>query len=160
AVTLFRRYLEQEPNGPRRADAQLALLELSSQLGSSAVKEVPAKPQARPTRLMIVSPAPGARISLDGGPAAASPLIREVSPGSHRAKVQATGFYDVERDVTAVSGELILSELSLRERPTTLYVWAPRDAEIYVDGVYVTEGGPRVGIPLATGPHQLTVAAR
>jgi hypothetical protein len=159
AISLFRRYLEQEPNGTRRNDALLALAELQPQLGSAAPSEpVAPKPQARPTRLMIVSDTPGASIALDGGPAGASPLIREVTPGKHHAHVTAAGYLDSEREVTAVSGELILSEVRLQERPTSLYVWAPEGSDIYVDGVYVTRGGPLATIALSTGAHQLSVA--
>jgi hypothetical protein len=157
-VALFRRYLEQEPNGPRRADAHLALAELSPHLSGAPLHETPTKAQVRPTRLMIASDAPSARISLDGGPAAASPLIREVQPGKHRAHVTAAGYYDADREVTAVAGELLLTEVRLNERPTSLYVWAPSGADIYVDGVYMAQGGPLATLPLPSGRHQLTVA--
>lgn len=160
AISLYRRYLEQEPNGARRGDAQLALVELHAEqaTGVAPTSPTPAKPQARPTRLMIVSDAPGARISLDGGPASVSPLIREVTPGHHRVRVTANGYYDIDRDVTAVSGELLLNEVRLSERPTSLYVYAPAGADIYVDGVHVAEGGPLATVPLPSGAHQLVVA--
>jgi hypothetical protein len=109
---------------------------------------------------MIVSEAPGARMALDGGALSGSPLIREVQPGRHRAHVEARGYDNVDRDVTAVAGELILSEVTLNERPTPLYVWAPAGAEIYVDGVYVAEGGARATVSLANGPHQLIVTQK
>jgi hypothetical protein len=158
AVTLFRRYLEQAPNGPRRADARLALMELEPELGHAAAHEAPAKAQARPTRLMIVSDTPGARITLDGGTPSGSPLIREVAPGRHRAHVAAKGYEDVERDVTAVAGELLLTEVPLTERSTSLYVWAPAGADIYLDGVYMAQGGPLATLAVRTGRHQLVVA--
>ncbi len=158
AVALFRRYLEQEPNGPRRGDARLALLELEPLLGGAVAREAPAKLQARPTRLMIVSDTPGARIALDGGAPSNSPLIREVQPGAHRARVAAVGYDDVEREVTAVAGELLLTEVRLVERATSLYVWAPAGADIYVDGVYMAQGGPLATLALRTGRHQLVVA--
>ncbi|HXK17399.1 MAG TPA: PEGA domain-containing protein [Polyangiaceae bacterium] len=158
ALELFRRYLAQEPNGARRGDAQLAIVELTPQLHGAPVSDASSKAPTRPTRVMIVSETPGAQIALDGGPAASSPLIREVSPGKHHARVAARGYYDLERDVTAVSGELILSEARLTERPTPLYVWAPEGADIYVDGLYAAEGGPLATIPLAVGAHQLMVA--
>jgi len=158
AVTLFQRYLEQEPNGARRADARLALTELEPQLGAKGAATEPAKPQPRPTRVMIVSDAPNARISLDGAPALPSPLIREVPPGRHRAHVTANGYVDADREVTAVSGELIMSEVRLGEKPTLLYVWAPAGAGIYVDGVYLGDGGPLFKAALASGSHQLVVA--
>jgi PEGA domain len=158
AVALFRRYLEQAADGPRRADARLALKELEPELGNAVVREAPAKVQARPTRLMIVSDTPGARITLDDGAPSGSPLIREVQPGRHHAHVAAKGYDDVERDVTAVAGELLLTELRLDERSTSLYVWAPVGADIYVDGVYMAQGGPLATLSLRTGRHQLVVA--
>lgn len=158
AVTLFQRYLEQEPNGARRSDAQLALTELEPQLGTKSAPSEPVKPQPRPTRLMIVSDTPDARISLDGAPALPSPLIREVPPGRHRAHVTASGYLAAEREVTAVSGELLMTEVRLAEKPTLLYVWAPAGAEIHIDGAYVGEGGPLFKAALASGSHQLVVA--
>lgn len=162
AVALFRRYIEQEPKGPRRADAELAIKELQLQLQSAAPTPVApaAKPLARPTRLMIVSDTPGASISLDGGPAGPSPLIREVAPGAHRARVSARGHYEVVRDVTAVLGELLLTEVRLAELPTSLYVWAPLGADVYVDGVWVGLGGGTLTVPLSAGTHQLSVAQK
>lgn len=159
AVALFRRYLEEETRGARREDARLAINQLEPLLGAKpAPGEPAAKAQARPTRLMIVSDAPGARIVLDDGAAAASPLIREVAPGKHHARVQAPGYLDAERDVTALAGELLLTEIRLSERPGSLRVWAPAAADVYVDGVYVGQGGGLVDVPLAAGAHQLTVA--
>jgi hypothetical protein len=159
ALELFRRYLAEETRGARREDARLAIAQLEPLLDAKPGKPEPAaKAQARPTRLMIVSDAPGARITLDDGAAAASPLIREVTPGKHRARVQASGYVDAERDVTALSGELLLTEVRLTERPGTLFVSAPPGAEVYVDGVFVGQGGQTVTVSLAPGPHQVHVA--
>lgn len=161
ALALFRRYLQQETRGARREDARLAVSQLEPLLGAKpGPAESSPKAQARPTRVMIVSDAPGARITLDGGSAASSPLIREVTPGKHRARVQARGFVDTARDVTALAGELILTEVRLNERPGVLNVWAPADADVFVDGVYVGQGGELVTVPLAAGNHQLTVAQK
>jgi hypothetical protein len=160
ALALFQRYLEQEAQGARREDARLAINQLEQLLGEKPHKapEPAAKPQARPTRLMIVSDTPGARITLDKSAAAPSPLIREVTPGKHHARVQAEGYVDAERDVTALQGELLLTEVRLTEKPGTLYVWAPASSEVYVDGVFVGQGGELVTVPLASGRHQLSVA--
>ena len=159
ALELFRRYLSEDTRGARREDARLAITQLEPLLDAKPRKpELTAKAQARPTRLMIVSDAPGARITLDDGAAAASPLIREVTPGKHHARVQASGYVDAERDVTALSGELLLTEVRLAERPGTLFVSAPAGAEVYVDGVFVGQGGQMVTVSLAPGPHQMHVA--
>ncbi len=160
ALALFRRYLSQEPRGGRREDAVLAVAQLESLLGHGARSGgvTAAGSEARATRLMIVCDVPGARISLDGGPFSASPLIREVTPGKHRVLVRATGYVQAEREVTAVAGELLLSELSLREQPSSLYVWAPAGADVYVDGLHVARGGERLHLPVAPGTHTLWVA--
>ncbi|HYP87115.1 MAG TPA: PEGA domain-containing protein [Polyangiaceae bacterium] len=160
ALALYRRYLEQDPGGARRSDALAAIVELEPQLRGGSPVEAAPKAQARPTRVMIVSDTPGARIALDGSALSGSPLIREVTPGKHHAHVEAAGYYDIERDVTALAGELILSEVRLSERLTSLYVWAPAGASIYVDGVYVAEGGELATVPLQTGAHQLMVAQK
>jgi tetratricopeptide (TPR) repeat protein len=157
ALALFRRYLQEEPRGARREDARLAIAQLEPLLGATHSADSSAKQPQRPTRLMIVTEAPGAVISLDDQPAAASPLIREVAPGKHRARVRAAGYVDVEREVTAVAGELLLTEVRLAERPSVLYVWAPLGSDVYVDGVYIAAGGERISVPLAAGYHQLSV---
>jgi tetratricopeptide (TPR) repeat protein len=159
ALALFRRYLAEETRGARREDAKLAINQLEPLLGAKPSAPDPTgKALTRPTRLMIVSDAPGARITLDDGAVAPSPLIREVTPGKHHARVQASGFLDAERDVTALSGELLLTEVRLTERPGTLFVSAPDGAEVYVDGVFVGQGGGMVTASLAPGHHQLSVA--
>jgi hypothetical protein len=165
ALTLFRRYVEQEPQGARLEDANLAIAQLEPLLAArapalAAAAPAPAPaPGPRPTRIMIVSDAPGAQISLDGSELAPSPLIREVTPGSHHASVRAPGFFSSERSVTAVSGELILSEVRLSEKTASLYVWAPNGADVYVDGVFVGQGGQhRLVLELPSGRHQLAVA--
>jgi hypothetical protein len=160
ALELFHRYLQQEPNGPRREDARLAIAQLEPLLGSKPALEVAPKQQQRPTRVMIVSEVPGASISLDGEAPASSPLIREVQPGKHRARVTASGYVDVEREVTAVQGELLLTEVRLPERPSLLYVWAPPGADVYVDGVWIGQGGERISLPVSSGMHQLSVTKK
>lgn len=161
AVALFRRYLEQEPLGSRREDASVALSQLEPLLRSTPVPAQPAvSPQARPTRLMIVSDVPAARISLDNEPPAPSPVIREVVPGEHRAHVQAPGYYDDTRVVTAIAGELLLTDVRLNERPAVLYVAAPVGADIYVDGIFLGQGGKRRSVRLRAGHHQLSVGLK
>lgn len=161
AVALFRRYLEQEPVGSRREDASVALSQLEPLLRTTPEQVQPAAPpHARPTRLMIVSDAPAARISLDNEIPAPSPVIREVTPGEHRAYVQAPGYYDDTRVVTAIGGELLLTDVRLNERPAMLYVAAPVGADIYVDGIFLGQGGKRRSVSLRAGHHQLSVGMK
>ena len=163
AITLYRRYAAEMPSGGRRAEAldTLSQLEpLAAVLASKAADlSPPTQPAvARPTRLMITSNAPGARVTLDDGAPVGSPLIREVAPGRHRVTVNAAGFVAGNREVTAVAGELIPVELSLRERTSSLSVAFPSGAEVYVDGVFVSHGGDKLDLELPSGTHRLTVA--
>ncbi|MFL5306724.1 MAG: hypothetical protein ACJ8F1_16020 [Polyangia bacterium] len=174
AIELYRRYVDQVPAGGRRADALDALSELeplalavrgtnppghgAAAGGTEAVQGAPVA--QRPTRLMITADVPGVALSLDGGPPAPSPLIREVDPGAHSVQASADGFASVSRQVTAVAGELIPASLSLPEKPSTLTVAAPDKAEVYVDGTLASRTGGRVTLQLASGPHRVTVAQK
>lgn len=160
AMELFRRYIEQVPGGRRRADALDALSQLEPLIVTQQKQSVSPAPrtEARRTRLMITSEAPNALLSLDGAKSVASPLIREVRPGKHRVVVEASGFYTIERELTALEGELILSEVPLRERPSTVAMWLDAGAELYVDGGFVSHDGDRVTLHLPSGAHRFAVA--
>lgn len=167
AIRLFRSYVEEVPSGGRRADALDALSQLEplaavgqerkngEERGPAVRAEAP-----RSTRLVITSDTPRARLSLDGSLPLPSPLIREVEPGKHQVLVEAAGFYSVQRELTAASGELTAASIPLREKPSNLVLWTADDAEIYLDGVFVTEGGEGVSIKLASGFHDLAVARK
>jgi len=161
AIALFRRYIELAPGGSRRPDALEALSQLeplaAAQPKTSASSE---REAVRSTRVLITSDAPGVRLTLDGALPAASPLIREVEPGKHRVQVEAPGFYPSQRDVTAIAGELILTQVPLRERPSTLSIWTAEDAEIYIDGAFLSPGGDGVTVQLASGRHRLAVGQK
>jgi hypothetical protein len=161
AIMLFRRYVEQVPSAGRRADALDALSQLeplAATLPSSAKTTATDSDAVRRTRLMVTSEAPGASISIDGGPPAPSPLIREVPPGKHRVEVTAEGFYPDERELTAMAGDLIPEVVALRERPATLTIVAPGSAEIYIDGAFASHGGQQVALELPSGAHRLAIA--
>lgn len=158
AVSLFRRYLDEAPSGNRRADAFAALDQLEPRLPPKPKEDKPAA--ARPTRLMVIAEVPGARISLDDGPASPSPLIREVSPGKHHVRAVAPGYASAERDATAVPGELILTELRLVEQPVALHVYTPSKVDLYVDGSLVGESSGKVALALPAGEHDVAVAEK
>lgn len=161
AIALFRLYLQQVPSGGRRFDALDAISQLEPLLSTLSAAD-PARQSAsetKPTRLMITSDAPEARITLDDQPPAPSPLIREVTPGAHHIAVEAHGFHAIRRQVTAIAGELILNEVSLEPRPSQLEVEVPEEADVYVDGQYMSQG-TRVSLTLPAGHHQLAVASQ
>jgi hypothetical protein len=160
AIALFRRYVEDVQSGGRRADALDALSQLEPLAALAGAGAAPAGQPggARPTRLLITAEAPGAQLSLDGSPPASSPLIREVAAGPHRITASAPGFFPLEREVTALAGELVPTSLALREQPSKVEVSAPADAEIYLDGAFASRGGDRVALTSSSGSHQLVVA--
>jgi PEGA domain len=159
SVALFRRYLEQVPSGGRRADAIEALAQLEPLALSQQTAAPLPEPEARTpsTRLLVIAEAAGARVWVDDIELVGT-TIREVTPGKHRVRVRAPGYHDAEREVVAVSGELIPVSMVLAELPGTLEVTAPEAAEIYVDGAFAGLGG--VGVPLAvsSGHHRVSVA--
>lgn len=158
AVSLFRRYLEEAPSGNRRADALAALAGLEPRLPPKPKEEKPAA--ARPTRLMIIADAPGARIALDDGPESSSPLIREVAPGVHHVRAVAPGYASAERDAIAVAGELILTELRLVEQPVALHVFTPSSSDVYVDGAFVGESSGKLALALPAGEYDVAVGKK
>jgi hypothetical protein len=160
AIRLFRRYVEQVPTGGRRADALDALAQLEPLALSSPAESRSATggDAVRRTRLMVMSEAPGAAISIDGDSPLPSPRIREVEPGKHHVEVSADGFYSDERELTAVAGDLIPEVVTLRERPATVSITAPSGAEIYVDGAYARRGGDNIVLELPSGRHRLAFA--
>jgi hypothetical protein len=165
AILLFRRYVEQAQSGGRRADAldalsQLEPLSLPHETRASVRAASAPVEAARSTRLVVTSDTPRARLSLDGSPPLPSPLIREVEPGKHHISVQAPGFYSVRRELTAVSGALSSAAIPLREKPSTLALWTADDADIYLDGAFVTQGGQGVVLHVASGFHDLAVAQK
>jgi tetratricopeptide (TPR) repeat protein len=163
AIALFRKYLEEVASGGRRSDAVDAIAQLEPLAAKSITPEAASAPPAaavRPTRLIVTSDADGALVSVDGGPSTASPWIGEVEPGQHRVKVAAQGFYETEREVMAVAGELIPAAVPLRERPSTVAVWAAPDAGLYLDGRFVRQGGEGVVLTVASGAHRVDVAEK
>ena len=162
AIALFRHYIDVAPGGSRRADALDALSQLeplaAAQPKPSSALAPHVEAATRRTRVLITSDAPSARLSLDGAAAVASPLIREVEPGKHFVTVGAPGFSATQRELTAIAGELVLTQVALRERPSILSIWTSPDAEIYVDGSYTSPGGDGVTLQLQSGKHRIAVA--
>jgi hypothetical protein len=163
AILLFREYVNNVPQGGRRADALDALSQLEPLSLARERESSPAPVEAdavRRTRVMILSETPGARLSLDGGPAAGSPLIREVSPGQHRVTAEAKGFFSSEHQVTALDGELVVLPVRLLEQPSRLSLSTRESAEVYIDGTFASQGGARLSLELPSGTHRVVVAEK
>ena len=158
AVDLYRAYLEQAPDGNRRADASQALQELgpaAQKLGGDA-----SGPRAQePARISIHSSGtPGARVSLDGAKTVEAPLIGPVPAGKHRVVISAEGFFDETREVTAVDGTIIAADVALREKPALVTLQRADDgARVEIDGRFVSTTPLHAPLEIAPGSHLLTV---
>lgn len=166
AIDLYRQYLEQEPQAARKGDAVQALSELEPLVARApkpaspdASTPAPQTVAAAPTRLMITSSTPDARIALDGDVDVVSPLIREVEPGEHSIRVSAPGFIASERRIIAVKGDLVSVDLTLAEQPAKLVVIARDGAQLSIDGRVQGECPFPKPIELTAGSHLITLAA-
>jgi hypothetical protein len=162
AIEMFRKYLEQDPQASRRVDAVQALSELEPLLVQTVPARAPetaapAPPAPAPTRLMVYSAAPGARISLDAQDGSLSPLVREVAAGKHRVRVSAPGFVSSERRLLAIQGALVSVDVVLQELPARLTVIAPAGAELRIDGRVQGECPFPRPIEVAPGKHLITL---
>ncbi len=160
AIELFRRYLDQDPQGSRRGDAVEAISQLEPimLLQADATEQKRTPEEARATRILVSTNTP-ARIAVDGGPSVPSPLIAEVTPGEHVISLEADGYHSVERSVIAVEGALVPVELALVEQPSTLLVQSDQDADFYLDGTLVGRNQNRLSLNRKAGRHRLIVSA-
>jgi len=172
AIEMYRRYIDEESQPARKVDAVQALSELEPLLtglpGSGSVPPLlaPAAPttvaplvQVAPrTRVMISTPAAGARIAFDHQTPSVSPLVREVDPGEHLIQVAAPGYKTTERKVVAVSGELVTVDLPLEELPALLEVAAPADSQLSIDGRVQGRCPFPKPIELSSGVHLITIS--
>ncbi|UQA56039.1 PEGA domain-containing protein [Polyangium aurulentum] len=163
AIRNYRLYLDQVPQGGRRADAASALSELeviSQRLGvndTAAASPSPSSSEAvGKTRVTVTSPTPGARVSLDGRPAVEVPLLEEVTPGKHKVRISADGHVTVERDILAIENDLVALDQDLREQSGRLEIKAPNGAQLAIDGRFVgTLPVPLVDV--APGKHFIAI---
>ncbi|WP_437759782.1 PEGA domain-containing protein [Sorangium sp. So ce1389] len=177
AVALYRDYLRADPKAARReeaVDALEALVPLEARLAGEgpageavAMGAAPAgargaaaaaSPPAGGTRLLLSSRAEGARVSVDGQPFVPAPLVAPVAPGPHRVRVQATGHYEEELTVVAVSGELMPAHVVLRPKPAQLHVTGTGGARVAVDGQERATVPTAAPIAVEPGAHVVEVS--
>jgi tetratricopeptide (TPR) repeat protein len=161
AIELFRRYLDDVPDGGRRADAvdQLQALESVRSRLEDDGHVAPARASAPSTELVIYAKASRAEVSIDDGAFVAVPAIFEATPGPHRIVVQAPGFVPEAATATAIDGRLMPFEVSLKEQPAVLHLRTRRGAAIAVDGRDIGRAPLREPIALASGRHAVSITA-
>ena len=162
AIQHYKAYLDQVPSGGRRSEATEAKADLEARLARldpAQAAGVTAQPEKRKARVTVYSATAGAQASVDGGPAQELPFFGDLSPGKHRVRVFAEGYFDAEREV---SGDKLVDQpvdLPLKERPSLVTVVLGATADIYVDGRIVATAPVSRPIEIAPGPHVISVAA-
>ena len=163
AIAHYQVYLEQTPNGGRRADAAGSLAELGPmkarlELDQRNPLRQPEPAYEPPTQLMVISPVAGAVATLNGGPTGPVPLVVEVSPGRHVATVTADGYEPAEQSTVAVKGRLVVIEVELAERPARVSLRGDAGARVWVDGRLSAQLPLQAPLTLTPGRHHLTVS--
>ena len=157
AIQNYRLYIAQVPQGGRRLDATQALGELE-QLEAHATPDATATRAAakEPARVMVLAQAEGAQILFDGKTKTEPLTALEVTPGKHRIKVSAVGYYDEERDVNAVDNALVPLEVQLREKPARLTLDGMLNADVTIDSRLVGTT-PLAPLDLSSGKHLVVI---
>ena len=154
ALKNFRAYLKEVPEGGRRVDAAQARGE--RELLETRIEGAQGRGGKEPARLMVLTRAPGAMVSFDGGPPKPVPHAAEVAPGPHRVHVTAEGFYPETRDALAVDNAIVPFDVPLREKPATLTLVGPHGADVFLDGQRIgAVGSAPLSVP--AGRHVVTV---
>jgi PEGA domain len=156
AIRRFEQYLEVDPEGRRRLEAERYVAELRRHSELEGLGE----PPRVFTRLSIASPIVGATASIDGAVPLPLPVTPDVEPGTHTIVVSAPGFHPQSRTLDVPEGSTVTVALELEPIPARLQVQAPAGAELYVDGQRVARLPLREAITVAPGLHQLGVARR
>jgi hypothetical protein len=164
ALAHFRKYLNDVPEGGRRADAVEALGELEAIAArlSTAPEDIAGEAlgatKAR-AKVMITVLTKDATVVLDGKEhkEGEGTVIEEVEPGPHTLLVTAKGHVEDRREIRAVVGTLVLVEVTLREQPSFLRLSAPVGARVLLDGQPVGEAPLRRDLEVSSGSHLLTV---
>jgi hypothetical protein len=161
AIQHYKAYLDQVPSGGRRSEATEAKADLESRLArlDPAQTTATAQPEKRKARVTVYSATVGAQASIDGGPGQELPYFGDLSPGKHRVRVFADGYFDDEREV---SGDKLVDQpvdLPLKERPSLVTVALGTSADIYVDGRIVATTPLARPIEVPPGAHVISVSA-
>lgn len=166
SIELFRKYMQDVPQGGRRDHAQQHLVELEPMLKRAEEEQrklgkaiEPARVEVE-TQLMITSRTPGAQVAVDGDEPSDAPLVRNVTPGKHKIRVEAPGFVAEESESVALQGRLVVADVNLKEKPAAITVAAPDGAEVSLDGRTVGEAPLPTALEVNSGKHLVVVMER
>ena len=156
AILRYRQYLELDPEGSRRVEAERWVTELLPM--SEFELEGLGEPPPIFTRLAISSSSPNAHVRIDGGEPLPVPTSADVEPGPHRVTLEASGFHPAVRSVSVAEGSTLAVEMPLRPLEAKLSVDGPPGATVFVDGERVATLPMKDQVPVDAGEHEVGVA--
>lgn len=156
AILRYQQYLELDPDGRRRVEAERFIRELSY---IDELEDLGDAPQIF-TRLSLTSRTPDAHASIDGGPPAPLPYTPDLPPGRHDVTFTAEGFHPQRRAVDLREGSTLPLEADLEPLAARLTVRAPAAAQLYIDGDRVARPPSSRPIAVRPGRRQVGVALR
>jgi len=163
AIELYRKFLATPSRGRERAMASDAIAESllvqAKRVGDSLAPPSEDKKAPGRTELMLVTEAPQALISLDDQSPSPAPFLATVTPGEHRARGSAPGYFPGDARVTAVEGRFIVSEIRLKPRPVVLGVSGKPTSVFQLDGVTVGTT-PIERLEVSPGHHHVVARRR
>lgn len=168
SVELYRTYLAEVKSGGRRDDAIQNLSDLEvllirveeeqKRMGRGPIADMPAMRQT--TQLMVSSRTRGARVWIDAGDMFEAPVVRETTPGKHKIRVEAPGYFPEEVEELAIEGQFRVVEVNLKEMPAKLKLRTESGAELAIDGRPVGTAPFRRPVEVAAGKHFVSVTKR
>lgn len=163
AIDLYRKYIDEVPKGGRREDAVASLAELEPillRIEAETQTPIQISPAVQSeTQLMVSSQVTGARAWIDDAEGEV-PLIRQVSPGAHKIKVSAEGYFPVEQQATAVTGKLVPIEVTLKPMPAKLRIDTEGGARVAIDGRSAGSAPFSHPVEVDAGRHFVSVTSR
>lgn len=162
AATLYRAYLDEVPEGRRRADAVEQLQSIALLLAAAGPPDDaddPTEPAEAPTELIVYASVSQALASVDGGPFTEVPLVTAIDPGEHDVVVKAPGFASAQTKATAVRGRIIPVEAVLEPLPATVTVATTPGARVVFDGSELGYAPLSEPVRTAAGEHRVRITA-
>ncbi len=159
AIELYRQYIDKVAQGGRRDDATASLAELEpilSRIQAEQAGPIKTREFEAQTQILVNSQVEGARATIDGD-GGEVPLVRKVTPGSHKVRVEAKGYFPVEQSVAAVEGRLLPIEVELKPMPAKVKVRTENGARVSIDG-RAYAGALSGPISVAAGKHFVSVS--
>lgn len=157
AIEYYEKYTQVVSEGGRRSEALRALAELRLTARGLDLTQ-PTRPEEKPRTTVIVNIfAEGTTVSIDGGPPKRPPIDEPVTPGRHKVKLSAPGYFDVEKTIDIEEGRIALANFEQKERPGRLLIDAEDGTEVSVDGRFIAETPLAAPIELPSGAHFVAV---